>query len=129
MYSIFRFTADSARVADLNEVGRDMNNLSPGVYQRPRRAGDGFACDLSRSADWREHQKAAATFISLFLRHIRQAQALGAQTTVDMALGPEDLGVPIKGLYFGSEFMNTLSSNAVALEVTIYTGAPFAESS
>jgi hypothetical protein len=125
MYSIFRFTIERGRMVSLEQIGLDMNSLIPGIYQGPRRAGDGFACDLSSSKDWRDHQKATTDFVNTFQGHIRQAQAIGARATVDMALGAEDLGVPIKGLHFGPEFMRLLSANAAALEVTIYTGAPF----
>jgi hypothetical protein len=125
MYSIFRFTIDRTRLGELDEIGRDMNILTPKIYQGLRRAGDGFACDLSWSKSWRDHQKAATDFISLFQGHIRQALAIGALTAVDMALRGEDLSVPVKSVHFGANFLQVLASAGVDLEITVYTGASF----
>src|SRR4051812_17292259 len=118
MYSIIRFTAQADRLAELEEIGRDMNTLRTGVYRGLRRAGDGFACDLSSSGDWREHQNAARQFLEIFGSHITRAHQTGARTTIDMSLGHEDLVKPIESLHFGAEFLRIVSTSGVALEVT-----------
>jgi hypothetical protein len=125
MYSIARFTADKDNLAKLEEIGRSMNGVRPGVYQGLRRAGDGFACDLASGGNWREHQRSATDFVKDFGLHIGQVHHLGGRTTVDMSLGTEDLAKPIESLHFGVEFLELLSKNTIALEVTIYTAIPF----
>src|SRR5581483_3948917 len=104
MYSIIRFTVQADRLTELEEVGKEMNALIAGTYRGLRRAGDGFACDLSSSEDWREHQNAAKQFLGMFGSHITRAHQIGARTTIDMSLGREDLVKPIESLHFGFDF-------------------------
>jgi len=128
MYTIIRFTSQEEALSELDKIGVDMNRVRPGTYTGLRRRGDGFACDIWKGSDWMDHERSALEFVTIFSRHVEQAQKIGAQVTVDMALRSDDLKRPIASVHFSAELLRMLGKNEVALEMTIYTGQPFAGS-
>lgn len=126
MLTIMRVTAGRKEdLPALEAVGLDMNHVRAGTFSALRRRGDGFACDVSSSGDWRDHERAALEFLGLFSSHIEKVCLLGAKVTMDMAFDFADFKKPIEGAHFGEPLLRALGERGVALEVTIYTGLPF----
>jgi hypothetical protein len=126
MHTIIRVTA--ARKEDLRaleSIGLDMNQVRPAVFSGLRRKADGFACDVSSSTDWRDHERAALDFLNTFSSHIEKVRLLGARVTMDMAFDFADFKKPVECAHFGAPLLRKLGETGVALEVTIYTGRPF----
>jgi hypothetical protein len=90
MYSVIRFTLPKERAHELVPIGERMNERQPGVFTGLRRAGDGFACDVSRADDWAAHVVAARELVGLHAEVIREAISIGARVTLDVALGDDD---------------------------------------
>ena len=122
MYSVVRFTIEKSQVKELLEIGAAMNDVEAGVFDGPRRAGDGFACDIESSDDWIDHVEEVEDFVGVHAASIRAAVALGATVAFDVAIDPEDQAAVKHALVLGAPvgFMKKLADLGVALEITIY---------
>jgi hypothetical protein len=90
MYSVIRFTLPKERAHELLPIGARIDERQPGAFTGLRRAGDGFACDVSRAKDWTAHVAAARELVGLHAEVIRDAVSIGARVTLDVALGDDD---------------------------------------
>lgn len=130
MLTIIRVTAQRKEdLPALDFIGTEMNRIKTGVYKGLRRKGDGFACEVSTSFDWRDHEHAALDFVTQFSVQLEQARKLGAAVTIDMALDVADFKNPIEGVHFGAGLLRALGEREISLEVTVYTGLPLASGS
>jgi hypothetical protein len=122
MYSVVRFTIAKAQVQGLLDIGAAMNTAEPGIFDGPRRAGDGFACDIERSDDWIDHVEGVEDFLDVHAASIRSAIGLGATVAFDVAIGPEDQAAAEHALVLGGPvaLLKKLGDLGVAIEITIY---------
>jgi hypothetical protein len=122
MLSVVRFTIDEAHLPDLLSVGEAMNVVEPGVYEGPRRAGDGFVVDIETSDRWADHAAAVLEFAEVHGESIRDAIRRGAAVTFDVAIDPEDRGAVRYALVLGMPraFLSELGAAGIGVEVTIY---------
>jgi hypothetical protein len=120
MYTIIRFTAPKEDVSSLEKIGMAMNEHQAGAYTGLRRAGDGFACELSSSSRWQDHQQKIVGFVDSFSQFIQEAHDAGASITVDVAVEPEDLTKGTHVLRLDDLFLARLSDHHVALELSFY---------
>lgn len=122
MYSVLRFTIDSARHEQLNALGEAMNALEPGRYQGPRPRRDGFAVELEASDVWGDHLAAIEHVLRAQAQVLRGAIALGARLTIDVAIDGDDLARTqvFLSLQTPPPVLAALAQANVALEVTVY---------
>jgi hypothetical protein len=122
LYSVLRFTIDRPRAGELLALGEAMNAVEPGIYEGPRRAGDGFACDIETSPLWADHVEGVRDFVKAHAASIRDAIARGARVTFDVAIAPEDQAAVRHALILvmPPAFLAELGSAGVGVEVTTY---------
>ncbi len=122
MYSVIRFTTEAARVQDLLAIGEEMNQVEEGVFTGPRRAGDGFSCDIETSDLWAHHLEGVLDFLDVHASSVRRATALGAKVTFDVAIDPEDQAAQKHALILpaDAELLAKLGNLGVNIELTIY---------
>jgi hypothetical protein len=99
-----------------------MNGIKAGIFQRMRRKGDGFVCEVSTSNDWRDHEHSAKELVGLMSGPISKAIEMQASVTLDMALDVADFTRSIECVHFGAELLKLLGVHGISLEVTVYTG-------
>ena len=129
MYSVVRFTIDQGRVGELREVGEAMNQVEPGIFEGLRRAGDGFACEISTSDRWSDHVAALQRFVERHAAAIQGAVARGARVTFDVAIDADDQSAAHIALVLGFSpaILSELGAAGVGVEVTMYQSVPQAE--
>lgn len=121
MYTVIRFMAEAPLVLDLLRIGEQMNVVRPGSYDGPRRRGDGFACSISSSRQWEDHEQAIMDFGRTFDHSILRAVDLGARVVVDVAIEAEDRE-SLCVLAFDNGFLRWITSASVSLEISAYPG-------
>lgn len=128
MYTVIRFALARERAHELIPVGERMNETTAGVFEGIRAAKDGFACSVHDSDLWVDHQHAIASFISVHRKHIREAIALGAVVTVDVAVYAEDVSAQRLALCLNCppDLVAEIASSGAALEVSMYMGRELA---
>src|SRR4051794_8713549 len=117
MYTVIRFTASSQNVREISLIGEAMNKVRSGVYSGLRKAGDGFACDISKSDSWEDHDAAIRAFVAEFAPQIVQTRTIGGGVTVDVAIEPEDCRERVPVVRANPELLKILSSHHVTFEV------------
>jgi len=123
MYTVVRFTLDRARAQQLVPLGEKMNEADPGVFDGLRAKQDGFACEVERSDLWGDHYRAIRAFISLHRDRVRDAIALGADVTFDVAIDQEDRAARMAlVLRCPPDLLADLSSCGASFELSIYSG-------
>ena len=122
MYTIVRFTSEPSLIGEIEELGRSMNLLRPGVFTGIRKRGDGFACDISDDPAWGVHMREIQRFITEFNEAIGQALRVGASVTMDVAVEREDRegGGLILVLDWSSEELAAFASAGLRLEISMY---------
>jgi hypothetical protein len=104
------------------EIGKAMNLVRSGVFDRLRPRGDGFACNVYLDGSWPDHHRAIGEFVAEFAAEIRQARDAGITITIDIAIGSEDCARAIAYvcISFPPSLLLTLGAAGVQLEVTSY---------
>lgn len=123
MYTVVRVTTDPSKLGELERVGRSFNGIRPAVYEGIRRAGDGFACEVSGDECWEQHVISILSFVREFSEPLRRAVELGASVTFDVAIAPQDrkdLGKIVLALRFDAALLAALAEPGIALEVSLY---------
>jgi len=125
MYTIIRFTSQSIEPEVHERVGGKLNVLIPGAYQGLRRAGDGFASELSEAGIWRIHRTAILKFLRAGCAAIAEARQAGIDVCVDVAIEPEDLmATQVFCLRADPELTRSLADADVGLEFSFYGAGP-----
>ncbi len=125
MFTIIRFTSISAGHEDHERIGAQLNLLIPGAYRGLRRAGDGFASELSEAGCWVDHRTAILKFVHAGCAAIAEAHEVGIDVCVDVAIEPEDLAGPqVFSLHADPELIQRLAEAGVSLEFSVYGVGP-----
>ena len=122
MYSVLRFTIERERVGELLAIGQAMNVVERGIYEGPRRAGDGFACDVARSERWSDHVGEVRELVRTHGPSIHEAVARGARVTFDVAIDADDQAAARMALVLGlpPAVLAELGAAGVGVELTLY---------
>lgn len=117
MYTVLRVTTEGDP-APLLVIAAAMNEAEPGIVS-PRARGDGFAGDVSRSDDWREHLTAIARLLD---RHGAALSVIaGADVVIDVALDPDGAG-SYTSVGLPPALAARLGALGIAFVVTAYRG-------
>lgn len=121
MLSILRFTIDEERVDDLLTIGNTIEAAEPNTVE-PRKLRDGFTCTIEDSDFWAHHLKELTAFVTKHATPIRDAIALGARVTFDVAIDPEDQRAQKHALLLlaRAPFLALLGGVGIDLELSIY---------
>lgn len=90
MFTIIRFTGSKTILSDLYSLGNNMNEKRKGLFTGPRKAGDGFSCQISENNGWSTHYQEILNFLEDFQAEIIEAKKIAAAVTIDVAVEPED---------------------------------------
>lgn len=124
MYTVIRFSAQTAPLSELSRLGLSMNLRRPDVFTGLRKRGDGFSCEVSSDKHWATHLSEIQRFIREFADVIGQALVSGASVTVDVAIEPEDREQgSVLVLDWSPTVLSTIASAGVRLEVSVYRGS------
>jgi hypothetical protein len=118
MFTVVRFSSEFSLLPTLMELGSEMNGVRPGVFSGVRKAGDGFACDISSSDSWQDHAREVIRFVEEFRDIISRALSAGARVNFDVAVEPEDRG--LRSVFLDHSLLNTLVGAQVTFEVSFY---------
>lgn len=88
MYTVIRFMGEQRE--SLESIGAGLNAIVPWTFTGMRPAGDGFACDVSESDEWSDHERAISIFIERFGACIARAAELGLRVEFDVAVDSDD---------------------------------------
>lgn len=124
MYTVFRVTHENFSFSFIEKIGAEMNALRNGVYEGLRKAGDGFACEISKSTLWVEQMQNIKDFLFLFKRQIAKLIRNNYEITVDIAIDSADFSdiddrVGLF-LFHSKDFLRALESYKVNYEISIY---------
>lgn len=123
MYTIIRFTRVPTNNDLLKDIGSELNESIPGAYTGIRRAGDGFACDVSNADAWKQHRDAIMLFLERADHSVHKAREYDIDVCVDVAVESEDsTGRNVLSLYLDRELMARLVAMDVGLEFSVYGG-------
>jgi hypothetical protein len=121
MYSVMKFIkADKSLLEVANLIGHEINSIKAGAYEGIRKAGDGFACEVSDLENWEEHQKLIISFIQELKQPIVRSKSIGFKVVLDVAIEPEDLKSVASFFKFNSELLTSLVACQVDLEFSVY---------
>lgn len=110
----------SEKRLELLRIGESLEATDPGKFRGPRRAGDGFACELSSSTSWSEHRRAMVEFLDRTTSQVHATRSLGASVVVDVAIEPGDLEhQPVTILRLDATTSSALARHGVELEISI----------
>jgi len=118
MYTVVRFSSDSVLLPALADLGSEMNGVRPGVFGGLRKAGDGFACDISSSDSWQDHALEAIRFLQDFRDIVSRAISLGAKVGFDVAVEPEDRG--FRSVLLDNALLSALAEARATFEFSVY---------
>jgi len=117
MYTVVRILGPSDAT---HRIGEILNNIQVGVYQGPRKAGDGFACSIAEDEDWCTHVGAALEFLERFWPALEMTQELGVSVEFDTAVEPEDLGEHYLSLHIDGNLLRKIESIGATYTITFY---------
>lgn len=89
MYTVVRFSDPLGRRDLLEQFGRELNELIPGIFKgfdRGRRVGTRFSSPLLDSDDWKRHQDAIIEFFGKCKMILQEARESGLTIAIDMAI-------------------------------------------
>ncbi|MEO6602130.1 MAG: hypothetical protein ABIQ16_19775 [Polyangiaceae bacterium] len=99
-----------------------MNEQRPKVFEGFRKAGDGFASDVSDSSDWWQVWREIAEFVEMFDSSISATKAIGGDVTIDIAIEPDDYAGAVTVFRLTAESASLLATRGVAIELSVYSG-------
>ena len=122
MYTVFRATKKVFSFPLVEKIGAEMNELKSGIYKGLRKAGDGFACEITESTLWDEHVQDIIDFLFLFKNQIMELEQNDYNMAVDVAIESMDFCDSGVGLFLfhNKDFLKALELSKVNYEISIY---------
>lgn len=121
MYTVARFTTTRGDLEALHEVGNRVRQRRP-TSTSTRRAGDGFTSEICSDDAWNVHVSAIERFIEELADEVRDATAVGATVTIDVAVEPEDCLTTVTVLRLDERLLRMLAECSASLELSVYGG-------
>src|SRR4051812_46393667 len=113
MYTVLRFTSNSK--GTLDDLGKSLNAIRPGIYDGPDKVVDRFSVSISKMDDWMKHQKDALKFLKRISGVLKKAASKRVVLECDVAVDPEDIQKvnTLKSMTFLPDFLERLRQNKI----------------